>query len=448
MVKRKSFYKKFFTIMASIALQNMLSYSVNLTDNIMLGKYSEVAMSGVSICNQIQFLLQMLVEGVGIGVVVLGSQYWGKKQLEPIAHIIGVALRFGLTISSVLFFLVLFFPKNILQLLTNDTAVLKEGVAFIQIICFTYVIYSLTNMLVASLRSVGIVNIGYIISASTFCINLVLNYILIYGKFGFPEMGVRGAAIATLIARCVELFIVVFYLRYKENQLKLSVKKLINIDTSYFNDYVKVAFPVLVTQTLWGIAQMVQTAILGHMGAVAIAANSIAITVVQIVTVVIYGAAGAASIITGKTVGEGKLEDIKENTRTFQVLFVLLGLVTSIIIFIVRIPVLQIYSISEAAKNLTIQFMTVLSLTTLGTSYQMCSDIGIIRGGGDTKFPMYNNNFFMWIIVIPSAVISAFVLNLSPVIVFICLKADQILKCPVIAWRVNSYRWIKKVTRV
>lgn len=447
MVKGKNFYKIFFVLMASIALQNLLSYSVNMADNIMLGRYSEVAMSGVSLCNQIQFFLQMLVDGVGIGVVVLGSQYWGKKQIEPITHIIGVALRFGIGISGVLFILVLVFPKNILQLLTNDQAVLKEGVAYIQIICFTYVIFATTNMLVASLRSIGVVKIGYIISASTLCINIILNSILIYGKFGFPELGARGAAIATLVSRGVEFIIVILYLKYKENQLNLSVRKLIMVDISFKNDYMQVAFPVLVTQALWGIAQMVQTAILGHMGAVAIAANSVAITVVQIVTVVIYGAAGAASIITGKTVGEGNLHAIKENTKTFQVLFITLGLLTSIIIFLVREPVMTLYAISEEAKMLATQFMLVLSLTTLGTSYQMCCDIGIIRGGGDTKFPMYNNNFFMWIIVIPSAFISAFVFNFSPVIVFICLKADQILKCPVIGWRVNSYRWIKKVTR-
>lgn len=447
MLKNKDFYKMFVVLTISIALQNLLTYSVNLVDNVMLGRYSEISMSGVSLCNQIQFFLQMLVEGVGIGVVVLGAQYWGKRDVKPISNIIGSALRFGVGISGILFFLVLFFPSGILRLLTNDQEVLKEGISYIRIICFSYVIFALTNMLVASLRSVGIVKIGYIITASTLINNICLNSILIYGRFGFPELGVKGAAIATLISRCLELFIVIYYLKFKEKILKLNVRKLIQFDTSYIQDYVKVALPVLVTQGLWGIAQMVQTGILGHMGLAAIAANSIAITVVQIVTVVIYGSAGAAGIMTGKAVGEGKMDKIKENTKTFQILFVILGIVTSIIIFIIREPILNIYVISGEAKELAAKFLLILSITTLGTAYQMCCDVGIIRGGGDTKFPMYNNNFFMWIIIIPSAAISAFVLQLSPVFVFMCLKADQILKCPVIAWRVNSYRWIHKVTR-
>lgn len=448
MVKSKKFYKVFFTLTFSIALQNLLTYSINMADNVMLGRYSELAMSAASICNQIQFLLQMLVEGVGVGVVVLGAQYWGKKNLVPIPHIIGAALKFGVGISSVLFLLVFFYPEQILQLLTNNPDVLKEALSYIKIICFSYVIFALTNMLVASLRSIAIVKIGYMISASTLCLNIILNSILIYGKFGFPQLGIRGAAIATLISRIVELVIVVFYLKYKENILNLNFKKLFWSDTSYIKDYIKVSLPVLVTQGLWGISQMVQTAILGHMGAVAIAANSVAITVVQIVTVIIYGAAGAAGILTGKTVGEGNFDEIKENTKTFQLIFMILGIFTSIIIYFIRIPILHIYSITDEAKELALQFLLILSLTTLGTSYQMCCDVGIIRGGGDTKFPMYNNNFFMWIIVIPSAMISAFVLDLSPVIVFFCLKVDQILKCPIIALRVNRYRWIHKVTRI
>ncbi|RDU25277.1 MATE family efflux transporter [Anaerosacchariphilus polymeriproducens] len=448
MVKNRSFYKVFFTLMFSIALQNLLTYSINMADNVMLGRYSEVAMSAASLCNQIQFLLQMLVEGVGVGVVVLGSQYWGKKNLEPIPHIIGAALKFGVGISSILFLFVFFYPIHILQLLTNNQAVLQEAVSYIKIICFSYVIFALTNMLVASLRSIAIVKIGYIISASTLCINIILNSVLIYGRFGFPQLGIRGAAIASLISRIVELFIVILYLKYKENLLNLSFKKLFWSDTSFISDYIKVSLPILVTQGLWGISQMVQTSILGHMGSTAIAANSVAITVVQIVTVIIYGAAGAAGIITGKTVGEGNFSEIKDNTKTFQLIFVILGIITSIIIYLIRIPILQIYSITENAKELAVQFMLILSITTLGTSYQMCCDVGIIRGGGDTKFPLYNNNFFMWIIVIPSAIISAFVFDLSPTIVFFCLKVDQILKCPIIAWRVNRYRWIHKVTRI
>lgn len=450
LVHDRQFYKIFTGLVLSLALQNLLTYSVNMADNLMIGAYSQNALSGVSLCNQIQFLLQMMVVGVGEGVVVLGSQYWGKKQLEPIPHIIGSALRFGVSMAAVLFLAALLFPAQILGLLNNDPGVLAEGVAYLRIICFTYVIFALTNMLTASLRSIGIVKIGYIVTASTLCINIVLNSILIYGRFGFPELGVRGAAIATLISRCVELLIIIYFLKYREHQLNLTAKKLICIDTSYIRDYMKVSLPVLVTQAIWGVAQMIQTGILGHMpgSADVVPANSIAVLVFQIISVVGYGAASAAAIMTGKRVGEGDLERIKQSTRTFQLIFVGLGLVTGALILAASKPVLLLYpKLTPGAAALTTQFTMVLALTTVGTCYQMAADNGMVRAGGDTKFPMWNNMIFMFGVCLPMAALSAFVWKLSPVIVFFWLKADQLLKCPVICWRVNSYKWIKKVTR-
>ena len=259
MIREKNFYRAFFALTLSLALQNLLTFGVNLMDTVMLGRYSQEAMSGVSLCNQVQFLLQMLVGGAGEGAVVLGAQYWGKNRLEPIPHIIGVALRFGVALSALLFALVLFFPEELLRLLNRDPEVIRQGVMYFQIICFSYIIFTVTNLLVASLRSIGLVKIGYVISFSTLCINVTLNYLLIYGNLGCPELGVRGAAVATLVSRCVELLIVAYYLKFREKRLNLTLKKLIRIDRSYQRDYNQVSAPVLVNQALWGIAQMVQT---------------------------------------------------------------------------------------------------------------------------------------------------------------------------------------------
>ena len=193
MIREKTFYKSFMVLALSLALQNLLTYGVNMMDTLMLGRYSQDAMGGVSLCNQVQYLLQMLVVGAGEGAVVLGSQYWGKGRLEPIPHIIGVALRFGGALAVLMFGVVLFFPHQLLSLLSNDAAVIAQGAKYFQIICFTYIIFTVTNILVASLRSIGIVKIGYVISGSTLVINVCLNYCLIYGNFGFPELGVRVA---------------------------------------------------------------------------------------------------------------------------------------------------------------------------------------------------------------------------------------------------------------
>ena len=450
MLREKSFYKTFAILTLSLALQNLLTYSVNMADNIMLGRFSHDALAGASLCNQLQFFLQMLVQGVGEGVVVLGARYWGKKDLKHIPHIIGAGLRFGVAIAVLMFLAALFFPEQIIRLMSNDEAIVEQGVQYLQIICFTYVLFALTNMLTASLRTIGIVKIGYMISASTLCINICLNYVLIYGHFGAPALGVRGAAIATLVSRAVELLIVIWYLKFREHTLNLNWRKLLFIDTSYIKDYIHVSLPVLITQALWGFSSIVQTAVLGNMdnSAMVVPANSISVLVFQILSVVGYGAASAAAILTGRTLGEGKKERIDQTAFTFQVLFCIIGVFTGLIIFFSRGPVMMIYdTLTPEAAELTQQFITVLAITSVGTCYQMAADSGILRAGGDTRFAMWNNMVFTWLICLPCAILSAFVFHFPPVVVFFCLKMDQLGKCPVIFLRVRSKKWIKQITR-
>lgn len=449
MIKEKTFYKSFMILALSLALQNLLTYGVNMMDTVMLGRYSQDAMGGVSLCNQVQYLLQMLVVGAGEGAVVLGSQYWGKGNLKPIPHIIGVALRFGGSLAVLLFGIVAFFPTQLLSLLSNDSAVIAEGQKYFQIICFTYIIFTVTNILVASLRSIGIVKIGYVISGSTLVINVCLNYCLIYGNLGFPELGVRGAAIATLVSRCVELLIVIYYLKYKENQLNLTLTKLLRIDTSYMRDYARVSSPVLINQALWGVAQMVQTGILGHLGGDVTAANAIAVQVFQVLSVVAYGAASASGIVVGRTIGEGNELRLRPLVYTLQVLFLTIGICSGLLIFILREPILMVFggTLTDRAYELSMQFMLVLSITTVGTSYQMACDNGIIRGGGDTSFSAKMNLISMWFIIVPLSAMAAFWWKCAPVVVFFLLKWDQLYKTIPVVIRLRSWKWVKKVTR-
>ena len=449
MIREKTFYKSFMVLALSLALQNLLTYGVNMMDTLMLGRYSQDAMGGVSLCNQVQYLLQMLVVGAGEGAVVLGSQYWGKGRLEPIPHIIGIALRFGGALAVLMFGVVLFFPHQLLSLLSNDAAVIAQGAQYFQIICFTYIIFTVTNILVASLRSIGIVKIGFVISGSTLVINVCLNYCLIYGNFGFPELGVRGAAVATLVSRCVELLIVIYYLKYKEHRLNLTLRKLLHIDTSYIRDYTRVSSPVLINQALWGVAQMVQTGILGHLGGDVTAANAIAVQVFQVLSVVAYGAASASGIVVGRTIGEGNEQRLHPLVHTLQVLFIAIGLCSGFAIFALRVPILHLFggTLTENAYRYSMQFMLVLAVTTVGTTYQMACDNGIIRGGGDTSFSAKMNLVSMWLIIVPFSAMAAFWWQCAPVVVFFLLKWDQLYKAIPVIIRLRSWKWVKKVTR-
>ncbi len=456
--RNKYFYSSFFIMLLTIALQNVLVYGVNLADNIMLGKYSEISMSGTSLVNQIQFLLQMLITGVGEGIIVIASRHWGEGDTASIKRVSSVGMRWALVFSMIMFTLAFFFSKQVLGILTDQAPLIEEASKYLKIIAFTYPVFAITNVLISTMRSVETTKIGFWISLSTIITNVSLNYILIFGKLGLPELGIRGAAIATLIARVIELMIVTAYVAFIDKKLHLRLSDYLKKTGDMAKRFVKTSVPVILSSASWGIAMALQTAILGRLANTVIPANSISSTVFSIVTVFIYGSSTAASVALGKMIGEDrksvadglmKFEDsakgIKKKARALQLIFLSLGIGTSLVLFFMKDFIIQFYDISSDTMELARHFMTVLSVTVIGTSYQMPCLTGIIRAGGETDFVFYNDLIFMWGIVLPSSFIAAFVLEVSPVIVFICLKSDQILKCAVAVFKVNRFNWIKDI---
>ena len=188
------FYRSFFSVYIALVLQNVVTLSVNLADNIMLGSYSEAALSGAAAVNQIQFVFQQLIMALGDGLVILGSQYWGKRQTEPMKKLGAQAMQAALAVTACLFVLVSMMPHGILKLFTTDEPIIREGMKYLGIIRFTYLFFAMTQILLAVLRSVEMVKVAFYLSVVTFCINCGINFILIYGRFGAPELGAEGAA--------------------------------------------------------------------------------------------------------------------------------------------------------------------------------------------------------------------------------------------------------------
>ena len=447
LTRDKSFYKSFFSLYWVLVLQNVIVLSVNLADNIMLGGYSEAALSGVAAVNQLQFILQQVTAGVGDGLVVLASQYWGQKRTGPIRRLSAVALAAGLGFGALLFLLTSLFPAGAVGLFTPDAAIVAEGVSYLAIIRFTYPIFALTTVLLASLRSVETVKIAFWVSVSTLFVNCGINYVLIYGHFGAPRMGAAGAAVGTLVARAVELIIVILYMALREKKLHFSFRDFLSFDKGFAADYWRVSLPIILVALMWGLSTSMQTVILGHMTASAIAANSVASTLFMILKVRAAGASAAAAIVIGKTVGEGRLERVKEYSRTLQLLFLLIGVVMAVGLLLLKGPVLSLYRLSEQTKEMADDFLVILSLTAVGTAYQFPALCGIIRGGGDTRFVMINDLVSVWGIVLPLSFLAAFVFHWPPTAVVFCLNCDQIFKCGVAAVKVNRFKWVKRLTR-
>lgn len=447
LTRDKEFYSTFFPLLAVITLQLLASLLVSLADNVMLGRYTELALSGATLVNQIQFVLSELTVGIGMGISVLGSQYWGRREVLPIRRIISVGVKFALAAGWIFFLLTRFAPRWALGLFTNDAAVIEEGCRYLDIMCWTYLIFPLSFTLMYSLQSVETAFIGTVMSVSTIIINVCLNYCLIYGNFGFPELGVRGAAYATLCSRCVELCIILSYLLFFDKKLHLRLRDIFGFDLAYLKDFVYAALPTMISGFLWGIAQSAQTAILGHLSAAVIAANSIAVTVAMLFRCVSSASTNAASVTMGKTVGQNKIEAIRPYTRTLQVIFLVIGALTCCGIFFSRNLVLHFYAVSEETKALTNAFLIILTISSFGSCYEFPVESGIIAGGGSPKYQAYADNLFMWLFTIPSAAIAAFVFHASPLVVFCFLKADQLLKCIPNSIVCSRYRWVRSLTR-
>jgi len=450
---RRDFWLRWTRLLITIACQNIIVYGVNLADNIMIGQLgdgAELAISGVFIVNQIQFLLQMMLGGIADGTVVMCSRYWGEKNIAAIKKAAATAMHFGLILSGLMLAAALLIPGPILSIFTDKPAVIAEATRYLRIVCFTYIFFAATQVLLGMLRSVECAMIGFVNSCAALVINLVLNYILIFGHFGAPAMGVEGAAVATLVSRIAEFGIVVFYLAFMDKKLHVKLSDFFRTDREITGKFMKVSLPVFLSGTSWGIAMGLQTAILGHMEDSVITANSIASTLFQILSVFSYGAATAASVMIGKTIGEAASDpellksEIRHRASRMQGIFLILGVLTGLSIFFAKDLIIGFYDVSDTTRDMALAFMTVLSVTAVGTSYQMPCLTGIVRGGGDTKFVLFNDIIFMWCIVLPASFI-AFRLNLSPVIIFACLKSDQILKCFVAMVKVNRYRWIRKI---
>lgn len=446
-VKESYFYRRFFTLAVVIAGQNLIIFGVNLADNIMLGSYTETALSGANLAIQIQFLLQMLVAAIAEGTVILAARRWGMGDINAIKHITNIGLRFGLVLGALLMLLMLLFPREVLSLFTNETAIVAEAQRYVGLMCFSYIFFALTNIFLAAMRSVETVRIGFIISCSTLVVNVCLNYLLIYGNFGAPELGIRGAAIATLTARIIEFIIIVIYIKRFDYKIRFKFSDFfMKFHGTFFGTFARIVLPLLLSNAMWGIGMAIQTMILGHIGGAAIAANSITTTMYQIISVALYAAGSATVVLLGKTLGEGDVDRFKAYARTLQIIFLAIGVGSCLTLWQLKDIIINYYSISPAARALSLQFMTVLCVTLIGSSYQFPCLGGIVRSAGDTRFMLINDFIFLWLIVLPASYAAAFIFNLEPVYVFMCLKADQILKCIPAFIRVNRFKFINKMT--
>lgn len=447
LTKDRTFYKSLVLLAIPIALQNLVTFTVTLADNVMVGSLGDTAISGVYIGSQITTLLQILLVGIEGAILVLSAQYYGKNDLASIRRIVATGLRTAGGIALIAALACLVFPQAILTLFTDDATTLVLGVDYLRITLFAFPFFALSQGLIAAMRSVERPRVGMLASLVSLVFNISLNYILIFGKLGFAAMGVRGAAIATLISRVAEFLFIFVYVLFIDKRLAFSPKCILLTDGALAKDFFRYGIPIIAGQLVWAINTLSFSAIMGKLDYEGvIAAVSVTGTLNSLSYIVMNSLAGAVGIITGKTVGSGRLDKIREYAYTVQAIFVLLGVLTGGAILLIRDPFIALYNLSHAAIAEARALINVLSVTAIGTSYQAACLFGLVKSGGDVTFVLKNDAFFVFLVVLPASLVAA-TLGAVPWIVFLCLKSDQILKCIVAAVKINRFRWVKNLTR-
>jgi putative MATE family efflux protein len=446
MKTKQPFYSTLIRLALPISLQNLITFTVNFADNIMVGRLGDLAISGVFIGNQIHTLLQLVVSGVGAALVILATQYWGKQDTKSIRAISAICL-WGAAFAGVIFTLAASgFTVPLASLMSNRPDVIAAAAPYIRITGFSFIFFAISQVLIASLRSVENVHFGMNISLVTLCVNISLNYVLIFGKLGFPVLGITGAALATLVSRIIEAVIVVCYVFRFDKKIQFALKDLFPLENKFLRDLFKYGAPVVAGDVVWAANTFAYTAIVGRFPADTIASFNITGMMNTLVYIWMSGLAAAVGIMTGKRVGAGEIEEIKPYAYRVQRFFLCVGAITGLFVFLGKDTFISFYSITPEAVAGTRLLMTVLSCTIVGTAYQMTSFFGLVKSGGNISFVFKNDTIFVFLIVIPSAIAALF-LKAPAWVVFLCLKCDQILKCFVAVIVVNRFKWIKNLTK-
>lgn len=429
-----------------ISLQNLVTFAVSFADNVMIGSLGDDAISGVYIGGQLQSVLQMFVGGIEGAILILAAQYWGKKDTQSIRKVVSIGIKFALAVGLLSSLVAVLFPQWVIRAFTTEPGVIQEGAAYVQIVGFTYLFFSVSQVMIAAMRSVETARIGLYISCMALVINVCLNYVFIFGHFGFPAMGVRGAALATLVSRILEMCVGVGYVFFVDKKLRFGLKDLLHTDLQLLRDFIRYGLPVIGGQVVWAINSLANTKILGYYSAGVIAAASITGMLHNLVYVWMNGMSSAVGIITGKTVGAGQYEKMKEYSKTVQMIFLFVGLISGAAVFLARDGFISLYNASPEAQAYSRQFINVISVTIIGTCYQAACLFGLVKSGGDISFVFKNDTIFVFLVVIPSSLLAMW-LGAPPWVVFACLKCDQILKCFVAIVKINRYNWMKNLTR-
>jgi putative MATE family efflux protein len=442
----KAYYKTLMRIALPIVAQHFITSTLNAVDVIMIGQLGETAVAAVGLANQVFFLLMLLLFGISSGAGMFTAQFWGKRDLVNIHKVLGIGLLLGMG-SSLLFSLAaLLFPEFILGIYSKDPAVVALGSVYLRRVAYSYLFTSITFSFASVLRSTENVKLPMFVSIVALSLNTLMNYSLIFGNFGFPEMGVEGAATATLIARSLECFTLVMLTYRLRTPVAATFKKLLSFDRVFLQRYLKVALPVVFNEMIWSLGITIYNIIYARIGTESIAAVNISVTIEGMAFVLFIGISNAAAIMIGNRIGANEEKKAYEYARRTLMIALIGSFKVGAAILISKDAILAFYQISETARMYSSMILTIAGLTLWIRAMNLTLIIGIFRSGGDTRFSLLLDAGSVWLVGVPLALIGAFVLHLPVYGVVVMVMSEEFVKMLIGFWRFASRRWINNLS--
>ena len=441
--RKRSLRKEIVRLALPIALQQFMTALVGACDAIMLGKLSQDAMSAVSLATQVTFVFNLFMFAFMAGENMFVAQYYGKGDYTGISQVFSLVTKICGCIAVVFLAGTLFFPEQLMRILTNEETLIVLGSEYLRVIGISYVFSGIAQTFLAIMKNCGAVNMSTLINGVMVILNIALNAVFIFGLSGFPKMGIKGAALATVLATVVQFLWSVGYVLCRIRAVKFSLR---SCEKKLFGRFWQKAVPLLINNLAWGIGFSMYSVIMGHLGTDAVAANGIANISKNLVVCFCLGLGNAGSIIVGNRLGADRLQEAKEVGVTLTRSAIIAGIVSGLVLIALSPFITKMVDLTPTARGYLQKMLLISSYYIAGKSVNCMTIGGIFAAGGDSKFGMLCDSVTLWCIIVPLGCICAFILKLPVMVVYFVLNLDEIIKLPVVYKHYKKYKWIKNLT--
>lgn len=441
--RKRSLRKEIVRLALPIALQQFMTALVGACDAIMLGKLSQDAMSAVSLATQVTFVFNLFMFAFMAGENMFVAQYYGKGDYTGISQVFSLVTKICGCIAVVFLVGTLFFPEQLMRILTNEETLIVLGSEYLRVIGISYVFSGIAQIFLAIMKNCGAVNMSTLINGVMVILNIALNAVFIFGLSGFTKMGIKGAALATVLATVVQFLWSVGYVLCRIRAVKFSLR---SCEKKLFGRFWQKTVPLLINNLAWGIGFSMYSVIMGHLGTDAVAANGIANISKNLVVCFCLGLGNAGSIIVGNRLGADRLQEAKEVGETLTKTAIIAGIVSGLVLIALSPFITKMVDLTPTARGYLQKMLLISSYYIAGKSVNCMTIGGIFAAGGDSKFGMLCDSVTLWCIIVPLGCICAFILKLPVMVVYFVLNLDEIIKLPVVYKHYKKYKWIKNLT--